>query len=79
MPTVRLSGKIISGDDPARETRAELLYQLFRSGWDIYNSNGDQKIRLDNIERKIIESNAFLFTPGPSIEDMFKVTSIFVG
>jgi uncharacterized protein (TIGR00730 family) len=79
MPTVRLSGKIISGDDPARETRAELLYQLFRSGWDIYNSNGDQKIRLDNIERKIIESNAFLFTPRPSIEDMFKVTSIFVG
>jgi len=79
MPTVRLSGTIESGDDPAREDRAELLYLLFSSGWDIYNSNGDQQIRLDNIEEKIIESDAFLFTPQPKIEDMFKAVSVFVG
>ena len=79
MPTIRLSGTILSDSDPTRTERAELLYLLFRSGWNIYNSNGDQRITLDNIEKKIIESDAFLFTPDPGIEDMFKAVSIFVG
>ena len=59
--------------------RSKLLYLLFRAGWDIYNANGDQRITLWNIERKIIESDAFVFTPGASLEDMFKVTSVLVG
>ncbi|MEM1083880.1 MAG: LOG family protein [Verrucomicrobiota bacterium] len=79
MPTIRLSGTILDGEDPARTDRAELLYLLFRSGWDIYNSNGDQRITLNNIEKKITESDAFVFTPNPSIEDIFKAISIFVG
>ncbi|MEM9481210.1 MAG: LOG family protein [Verrucomicrobiota bacterium] len=79
MPTIRLSGTILGDEDPARAERAELLYLLFRAGWDIYNSNGDQQITLDNIEKKIIESDAFLFTPNPGIEDLFKAVSIFVG
>lgn len=80
MPTVRLSG-FISDTDPKskRETRAYLLYLLFKEGWDIYNSNGDQRITLSNIEQKIIESDAFAFMPDPRLEDLFKVTSIFVG
>jgi uncharacterized protein (TIGR00730 family) len=56
-----------------------LLYLLFSAGWDIYNSNGDQRITLSNIEKKIIESEAFVFTPGATLEDMFKAISIFVG
>ncbi|MCP5533681.1 MAG: LOG family protein [Akkermansiaceae bacterium] len=79
MPTVRLSGTILGAEDPSRATRARILYLLFSAGWDIYNSNGDQRITLSNIEKKIIESDAFVFTPGPSIEDMFKAVSIFVG
>ncbi|MGD9418105.1 MAG: LOG family protein [Verrucomicrobiota bacterium JB025] len=56
-----------------------MLYSLFREGWDIYNSNGDQRITLCNIEKKIVESDAFVFTPGATLEDLFKVVSIFVG
>ena len=56
-----------------------MLYLLFADGWDIYNSNGDQRITLSNIEKKIIESDAFVFTPGATLEDMFKAISIFVG
>jgi uncharacterized protein (TIGR00730 family) len=79
MPTVRLSGTVIGSDDPNRSTRAKLLFHLFNAGWDIYNSNGDQQITLGNIEEKIIESDAFVFTPGASLEDFFKAISIFVG
>ena len=80
MPTVRLSGSISESDpENKREARAYLLYLLFRDGWDIYNSNGDQQITLSNIEGKIVESDAFAFMPDPHLEDLFKVTSIFVG
>ncbi|MES2475685.1 MAG: LOG family protein [Verrucomicrobiota bacterium] len=79
MPKVRLAGTVTGENDPNREIRARLLYSLFRKGWDIYNSNGDQRISLSNIERKIIESDAFVFTPGATLEDMFKAVSIFVG
>jgi uncharacterized protein (TIGR00730 family) len=79
MPKVRLSGTVLGADDPGRPTRAHLLHLLFAGGWDIYNSNGDQRITLSNIERKIIESDAFVFTPGATLEDMFKAISIFVG
>lgn len=79
MPKVRLSGTVHGTDDPGRAVRAKLLYLLFNAGWDIYNSNGDQQITLSNIEKKIIESEAFVFTPGATLEDMFKAISIFVG
>lgn len=79
MPKVRLSGTVLGENDPSRSTRARLLYLLFSGGWDIYNSNGDQRITLSNIERKIVESDAFVFTPGATLEDMFKAISIFVG
>lgn len=79
MPKVRLAGTVRGEKDPNREVRARLLYSLFSKGWDIYNSNGDQRISLSNIERKIIESDAFVFTPGATLEDMFKAVSIFVG
>ncbi|WP_035608659.1 LOG family protein [Haloferula sp. BvORR071] len=79
MPKVRLSGTVLGTDDPGREARARLLYLLFSKGWDIYNSNGDQRITLSNIERKIIEAESFVFTPGATLEDMFKAISIFVG
>ena len=79
MPKVRLSGTVCGVEDPNRASRARLLYLLFAGGWDIYNSNGDQRITLSNIERKIIESDAFIFTPGATLEDMFKAISIFVG
>lgn len=79
MPKVRLSGTVSGAKDPQREIRARLLYKLFASGWDIYNSNGDQKITLSNIEEKILESDAFVFMPGASLEDLFKAVSIFVG
>ncbi len=77
--TVRLSGTVLGEADPSRSGRAKLLYLLYNAGWNIYNSNGDQRITLSNIEKKIIESNAFVFTPNPSLEDMFKAVSIFVG
>ncbi len=79
MPKIRLSGTVLGADDPNRASRARLLYLLFAGGWDIYNSNGDQRITLSNIEKKIIESDAFVFTPGATLEDMFKAVSIFVG
>lgn len=79
MPKVRLAGTVRGERDPNREIRARLLYNLFSRGWDIYNSNGDQRITLSNIERKIIESDAFVFTPGATLEDLFKAVSIFVG
>lgn len=79
MPKVRLAGTVNGSDDPNRQGRAKLLYELFREGWDIYNSNGDQRISLSNIEKKIIEADAFVFTPGATLEDMFKAVSIFVG
>lgn len=79
MPKVRLAGTVRGERDPNREIRARLLYSLFSSGWDIYNSNGDQRISLSNIERKIVESDAFVFTPGATLEDLFKAVSIFVG
>jgi hypothetical protein len=79
MPKVRLAGTVRGERDPNREIRARLLYSLFSRGWDIYNSNGDQRISLGNIERKIIESDAFVFTPGATLEDLFKAVSIFVG
>lgn len=79
MAKIRLSGTVLGPDDPNRASRARLLYLLFAAGWDIYNSNGDQRITLSNIEKKIIESDAFVFTPGATLEDMFKAISIFVG
>ena len=79
MSTVRLSGTVIGSEDPNRSTRAQLLFRLFNAGWNISNSNGDQKISLCNIEEKIIEAEAFVFTPGASLEDIFKAISIFVG
>lgn len=79
MSKIRLSGTVLGADDPNRASRARLLYLLFAGGWDIYNSNGDQRITLSNIEKKIIESDAFVFTPGATLEDMFKAVSIFVG
>jgi uncharacterized protein (TIGR00730 family) len=79
MPTVRFAGTVTGERDPNREIRARLLGELFAAGWNIYNSNGDQRISLSNIQRKIIESDAFLFTPGATLEDLFKAVSIFVG
>lgn len=79
MAKVRLAGTVGDTMDPNREIRAQLLYELFSKGWDIYNSNGDQRITLSNIERKIIEADAFVFTPGATLEDLFKAISVFVG
>jgi uncharacterized protein (TIGR00730 family) len=79
MPIVRLSGTVGGEFDANRKSRARMLYTLFANGWDIYNSNGDQRITLSNIERKIQESDAFVFMPGASLEDLFKAVSIFVG
>jgi len=79
MAIIRLSGTVLGADDPNRASRAKLLYLLFAEGWDIYNANGDQRITLSNIEKKIVESDAFVFTPGATLEDMFKAISIFVG
>ncbi|MCW1887077.1 LOG family protein [Luteolibacter flavescens] len=70
---------MLGTEDPGRAVRARLLYLLFGAGWDIYNSNGDQIITLSNIERKIVEADCFVFTPGATLEDMFKAISIFVG
>ncbi|MCP4847477.1 MAG: hypothetical protein GY899_05965 [Verrucomicrobiaceae bacterium] len=79
MPNVRLSGRVISEQDPARESRAHLLYLLFAGGWNIFNSNGDQAITLSNIQKEITRSDAFVFTPGATLEELFKAISIFVG
>lgn len=79
MPIARIAGTVNGADDPNRALRARLLYELFAGGWDLYNSNGDQRITLSNIEKKIIESDAFVFTPGATLEDLFKAVSVFVG
>ena len=79
MPTVRLSGTVTGSDDLNRSLRAKLLYHLFDGGWDINNSNGKEQITLGNIEQKIINADAFVFTPEASLEDFFKAISIFVG
>ncbi len=79
MPIARISGTVRGADDPNRASRATLLYHLFAGGWDLYNSNGDQRITLSNIEKKIVESDAFVFAPGATLEDLFKAVSIFVG
>ena len=79
MPKVRFSGTILGPNDPNRPLRAQIYQMLYVAGWDIYNSNGDQRITLANIENKIIESDAFVFTPAATLEDMFKAVSIFVG
>ena len=55
------------------------MFHLFNAGWDIYNSNGAQRITLNNIEKKTKETDAFVFTPGATLEDMFKAISVFVG
>lgn len=79
MPFVRLSGTVLGSEDAGRSTRAKLLFLLYNAGWDIFNSNGDQQITLSNIEKKIVESDAFVFTPDATLEDLFKATSVFVG
>jgi len=79
MATVRLSGTILGPLDDGRALRARLLFLLYNAGWDINNSNGNERITLANIEEKIIESHAFVFTPAATLEDMFKAVSIFVG
>ena len=79
MPKARFSGTILGPDDPNRTLRAQMFQLLYVAGWDIYNANGDQRITLANIENKIIESDAFVFTPAATLEDMFKAVSIFVG
>jgi uncharacterized protein (TIGR00730 family) len=79
MPVARLSGRIGGSKDPKRKERAELLYHLFYNGWDIYNGNGDQTIHLENIQNKIIETDAFIYTSAPTLEDYFNMASIFVG
>jgi uncharacterized protein (TIGR00730 family) len=79
MPLVRLSGKVDGINDPRRKDRAELLFHLFSSGWDIYNANGDQTIKLSNVQNRILKCDAFVFTQKPSLEDYFNFASIFVG
>ena len=79
MSTVRLSGTTLGPDDDGRATRAQLLFLLYNAGWDISNSSGIERITLSNIEDKIIEADAFVFTPCATLEDMFKAVSIFVG
>ena len=79
MSRVLLSGRVAGENDPSRESRAQLLYLLFSSGWDISNSNGDQRVTLGNIQEQIIESDAFVFTQGATLEELFKAVSVFVG
>lgn len=79
MPKIRLSGTILGPHDPNRAIRAQLMQMLYAGGWDLYNANGDQRITLSNIEAKIIEADAFVFTPTATLEDMFKAVSVFVG
>ena len=72
MPKVLLSGRVGGEKDPSREPRAKLLYLLFSAGWDISNSNGDQPVTLSNIQDQIICSDAFVFTPGATLEELLK-------
>jgi uncharacterized protein (TIGR00730 family) len=62
-----------------RRKRAGLLYSLFYNGYNIYNGNGDQNVHLENIQKKIIESDSFVFTPTPTLDDYFQLSSIIVG
>ena len=68
MPRVRLSGTVNGVTDPNREVRALMLYHLFANGWDIYNSTGDQRISLINIEEKIKLNHAIFGRKGMSFE-----------
>lgn len=79
MSIVRLSGKVLAPEDGNRGIRAQLLFLLYNAGWDIVNSNGDQRITLSNIEGKIVRADAFVFTADPSLEDFFQAVSVFVG
>jgi len=55
------------------------MCELFEAGWNLYNANGDQTITLGNIQNKIRESDAFVFTPQPHLQDLFSCASVFVG
>lgn len=79
MPKVRLSGQVDGSQDPTREERARLLYMLFAGGWDIDNANGDELITLGNIQGKIKGADAFVFTRGSTLQELFKAVSVFVG
>ncbi len=80
MSKVRLSGCLACEADPTLRTqRSALLESLYGSGFDIINGDGDQTITLGNIEAAIEESDAFVFTPGARLEDLFKASSTFVG
>lgn len=77
--TVRLSGSVAGTEDINRHIRAQMLYTLFASGWDIHNTNGTRNVSLQNIENEIIKADAFLFMPGASLQDIFQAISVFVG
>jgi len=79
MQKVRLSGSLLNAHNGLRSDRLRLLHVLYGANFDVINSTGDQQITLANIESKIIESNAFVFTSDARIEDLFKAASIFVG
>jgi len=79
VPIARLSGRISGAGDQTRAARAQLFALLFENGWDLYNANGDQEISLCNMEGKIAEADAFVFTPEPDLADLFSASSIFVG
>lgn len=79
MQKVRLSGSLLGTQNGLRADRLRLLHVLYGANFDVINSTGDQQITLANIESKIIESNAFVFTSDARIEDLFKAASIFVG
>lgn len=78
--SIRLSGAIDDNDSKElRKMRAKLLYHLFSVGFNIYNGNGDQDVNLWNIQKKIKESDGFVFMPGAKLDDLVKASSIFVG
>ncbi len=79
MQKVRLSGTFLNAQNGLRADRLRLLHVLYGANFDVVNSTGGQQITLANIESKIIESNAFVFTSDARIEDLFKAASIFVG
>ena len=80
MSKVRLSGCLACEADPAlRIQRTELLDSLYKAGFDIINGDGDEEITLGNIEAAIEGSDAFVFTPGARLQDLFKASSTFVG
>jgi uncharacterized protein (TIGR00730 family) len=79
MPVIRISGTVAGRRDPSRKVRAKLLYRLFEAGWNIYNGNGDQEVHLGNVQKKIRESDAFVYPPGATLQDMFNAASTSVG